>query len=438
VKTVVIGAGAMGLAAAHYALNLGHEVDLVEADAVPGGMAAHFDFGGLSIERFYHFVCKPDAPTFALMAELGIADKMRWRPTSMAYFAGGALHKWGDPISLLTTSLLNPLEKLRYGLQMFLTTRRRSFDDLETVSAKNWIENGSGKGVYDKLWRRLMELKFYQYADNVSAAWIATRVRRVGKSRQSLFQEELGYIEGGSRTLVDALVRSIESRGGRVHLSTPAEKVDVENGKLRGVTAGGRFFSADAVISTIPTPLVSRLVPDLDEASKAAYDAIRNIGVICVVHKLKRPVSPHFWINIMDPGIGIPGLIEFSNLRPIDGTIVYTPYYMPIDNPKWAMSDAALMDESFNYLKMVNPELTDADRIDSSLGRLRYAQPLCEPGFAAKIPRVRTPIEGLFVADTSFYYPEDRGVSEGARLAREMAMAIGTDHQIRREPIFDP
>jgi len=231
-------------------------------------------------------------------------------------------------------------------------------------------------------------------------------------------------------------VRSIESRGGRIHLSTPAEKVDTENGKLRGVTAGGRFFSADAVISTIPTPLVSRLVPDLDEASKAAYDAIRNIGVICVVHKLKRPVSPHFWINIMDPGIGIPGLIEFSNLRPIDGTIVYTPYYMPIDNPKWAMSDAALMDESFNYLKMVNPELTDADRIDSSLGRLRYAQPLCEPGFAAKIPLVRTPIEGLFVADTSFYYPEDRGISEGTRLAREMAMAIGTDHQIRREPIF--
>ena len=28
-------------------------------------MAAHFDFGGLSIER-YHFVCKPDEATFDL------------------------------------------------------------------------------------------------------------------------------------------------------------------------------------------------------------------------------------------------------------------------------------------------------------------------------------------------------------------------------------
>lgn len=426
----------MGLAAAHYALNLGHEVDLVEADDVPGGMAAHFDFGGLSIERFYHFICKPDAPTFALMAELGIADQMRWRSTSMAYFAHGKLHKWGDPISLLTTGLLNPLEKLRYGLQMFLTTRRRSFDDLENVSAKDWIENGSGKSVYDKLWRRLMELKFFQYADNVSAAWIATRVRRVGRSRQSLFQEELGYIEGGSQTLVDALVQSIESRGGRIHLSTPAERVETTNGKVSGVTAGGRFFATESVICTVPTPFVSRLVPDLGEASKSAYDAIRNIGVICVIHKLKRSVSPHFWVNIMDPGIDIPGLIEFSNLRKMDETIVYVPYYMPVDNPRWSLADAALADESFGYLKQVNDSLTDADRVGSSVGRLRYAQPLCEPGFAARIPPIRTPIEGLLIADTCFYYPEDRGVSEGARLAKEMALAIGTRHLIRREPIF--
>ena len=52
-------------------------------------MAAHFDFSGLSIERFYHFVCKSDAPTFALMEELGIGDKMRWVNTSMAYYMQG-------------------------------------------------------------------------------------------------------------------------------------------------------------------------------------------------------------------------------------------------------------------------------------------------------------------------------------------------------------
>jgi protoporphyrinogen oxidase len=435
-KTVIIGAGAMGLAAAHYALNLGHEVDVVEADAVAGGMAAHFDFDGLSIERFYHFVCKPDAPTFALMAELGIADKMRWRPTSMAYFKDKALHKWGDPLSLLATSLLNPVEKLRYGLQMFATSKRRAFDDLETVSARDWIEKGSGASVYDKLWRRLMELKFYQYADDVSAAWIATRVRRIGNSRKSLFEEELGHIEGGSQTLVDALMRSIAGRGGRVHLATPCERVESADGTVTGVQAGGRFFPAEAVISTVPTPFVSQLVPSLPQASKDAYDAIRNIGVICVLHKLKRSVTPHFWVNIVDPEIEIPGIIEFSNLRAMSDTVVYVPYYMPHDHKKWQWSDEALIAESFGYLRRVNPALSDGDRLASRVGRLRYAQPLCEPGFAAKIPPIRTPIAGLQIADTCFYYPEDRGVSEGARLAREMAAAIGTDHVPRRAPVF--
>jgi len=435
-KTVVIGAGAMGLAAAHYALRLGHEVDVVEADAVPGGMAAHFDFDGLSIERFYHFVCKPDAPTFALMEDLGIAEKMRWRETSMAYFRDGRLHKWGDPISLLTTGLLNPVEKVRYGLQMFLTTRRKSFDDLETRTARSWIEGGSGASVYEKLWRPLMELKFYQYAEDVSAAWIATRVRRVGNSRKSLFQEELGYIEGGSETLVNALLDSIQRQGGRIHLKTPAERIETQDGRVTGVRAGGRDFPAEAVICTVPTPFVADLAPDLPESSKAAYRAIRNIGVICVVHKLKRSVTPHFWVNIVEPGIEIPGIIEFSNLRPMPDTVVYVPYYMPTDHPKWAWSDQQLADESFGYMQRINPALTAADRLASKVGRLRFAQPLCEPGFAAKIPPIRTPIAGLQIADTSFYYPEDRGVSEGARIAKEMARAIATDHQPRREPEF--
>jgi protoporphyrinogen oxidase len=426
----------MGLAAAHYALKAGHEVDVVEADASPGGMAAHFDFDGLSLERFYHFVCKADATTFSLMRELGIGEKMRWRETSMAYWLDGRIHRWGDPISLLRFPRLDLVSKFRTGLQMFLTTKRKGFDDLEKLGTREWIEGGSGRRVFDLLWRRLLDLKFYEYADNVSAAWIATRIKRVGTSRKSMFQEELGYIEGGSETLVAALVASIERQGGRIHLATPARKIVTDNGRVTGVEAGGQFFAADAVISTVPMPYVSRLVPDLPEAAKAAYDAIRNIGVVCVVHKLKRSVTPHFWLNVVDETMAIPGLIEFSNLRPTSDTIVYVPYYMPTENPKFAASDESFVTESFGYLKRINPALADSDRLASHVGRLRHAQPLCEPGFAAKIPAVRTAIAGLQIADTCFYYPEDRGISESARLAREMVLAIGTDYQPRREPVF--
>jgi protoporphyrinogen oxidase len=423
-RIVIIGAGAMGLAAAHRAINLGHDVDLIEADAVAGGMAAHFDFGGLSIERFYHFVCKSDEPTFALMRELGLGDRMRWRPTSMGYFMKDRIHPWGDPISLLRFPHLSFIAKLRTGIQMFLTTKAGSFASIEHKTAREWLEGGSGKEVYRTLWKRLMDLKFYELADDISASWIATRVRRIGNSRKSIFQEELGYIDGGSQTLVDALVKAFTDKGGRLHLSTPAQKVETENGRVTGVQANGRFFPADAVISTVPTPFISNLVPDLPADSKAKYDAIRNIGVVCLLFKLKRSVSRNFWVNIVDETIDIPGLIEFSNLRPVKDTVVYVPYYMPTSQPKWQWSDEQFIDEAFGYIRKVNPAITKADLIEAKVGRLKYAQPVCEPNFYEKLPPIQTPIAGLQVADTCYYYPEDRGIAESIRYGRQMAEAI--------------
>src|SRR6201998_2585215 len=153
-RVVVLGAGAMGLAAAYRALTLGHQVTLLEAAPVPGGMMAHFDLAGLSIERYYHFVCKPDQPTFDLLDELGIGDKLRWRKTSMAYFTGGRLHRGGDPVALLRFPHLSPLEKLRYGLLAFVSVRRNSWPALETMSAKDWIRRWGVQGVYARLWKR--------------------------------------------------------------------------------------------------------------------------------------------------------------------------------------------------------------------------------------------------------------------------------------------
>ncbi len=423
-RIIVLGAGPMGLAAAQRAVTLGHEVDVFEADSKVGGMAAHFDFSGMSIERFYHFVCKSDQPTFDLMAELGISEKMKWTATTMAYYMKGQVHKWGDPIALLKFPHLSLIEKFRYGLQVFLTTKARNFNNIEHLTSRQWIEGGAGKSVYNKLWKRLQELKFYELADEVSASWIATRIRRIGNSRQSLFKEQLGYIDGGSEALVEAIADDIRKKGGRIHLGMPAQQVVTENGKVVGIRAGNETHLADAVISTVPTPLLSKLVPDFSETTKAKYDAIRNIGVVCLLFKLKKPVTSHFWLNIIEDDIEIPGIIEFSNLRPLDAGVVYVPYYMPATQPKWQWSDQQFIDEALGYIKRINPAITDADILDAKVGRLRHAQPICEPNFLDKLPPVQTEIAGLQIADTCYYYPEDRGVAESIRLGRAMAEAV--------------
>ncbi len=424
-RVLVIGAGVMGLAAAYQAVKDGHQVDLVEAAPEPGGMAGHFDFDGDSIERFYHFVCHTDYPTFELMQELGIAHLMRWEPTTMGFYTNGKLNPWGQPLALLKLPGVSLISKLRYGLLAFVSVRRNKWDALETESAKAWILRWCGEDGYRQFWKTLFEFKFYEYTDNISAAWIWTRIHRIGRSRKSLMQEELGYIQGGSKTLVDTLIQAIESRGGRVHLSSPVLSVTTDNNRVTGVDTPSGHYGADFVISTTPTPYVPAMVPDLPEDWKDRYRAIHNIGVICVIFKLRRSVTSHFWVNVSVPDLTIPGVIELSNLRKgMSNNIIYVPYYMPITNKKFCWDDASLLAEAFGCLQLLNPQLTKDDIIATKVARLKHGQPICEPGFAAKIPPVQTPIEGLQIADTCFYYPEDRGVAESVRLGRSMARAI--------------
>ncbi|MGB1025239.1 MAG: FAD-dependent oxidoreductase, partial [Rhodospirillaceae bacterium] len=264
-KIAIIGAGAMGLVAAYHAAKAGYDVTVYEADKKPGGMAAHFDFGGLSIERYYHFVCKADQPLFDILEEVGLGDAMVWKDTSMGYFFNGALHNWGDPISLLRFPGIGLIDKIRYGLHAFYSTKRSDWEKIDGLRADAWIKAWIGQKAYDVLWKKLFELKFYHYAENVSASWIWTRIKRVGTSRKSMMQEQLGYIEGGSETLVHRLVEKIEGMGGKIVLGAPVQEIRLSDGpnnskKVEGVATPEGFEAFDNVISTVPMPYVGAMI----------------------------------------------------------------------------------------------------------------------------------------------------------------------------------
>lgn len=429
---IVVGAGPMGLAAAYYAAKAGRKVVVLEADDRVGGMAAHIDFGGVSIERFYHFCCLSDADTLALMEEVGLGGAMRWVRTTMGYYAGGALHPWGDPVSLLKFPEMSFPEKVRYGLQAYHSTKRNDWSKLDAISARDWFVGWCGEKLYDRMWRPLLALKFYEYADEVSAAWMWQRIKRLGNSRKSLFEERLGYIEGGSERLMKAIAAAIERLGGVIRLNTPVRRFLIEGGAIKGVeTADGERVEGAQVISTAPTPVVAGLLAGQPDALIEPYLRIRNIGVVCVMLKLKQSVSPHFWVNIAHDGVEIPGIVEFSNLRPMPHPVVYVPFYMPQTNRKFQRPDADFVAESLAAVRLVNPSLSETDLLGVHVARLRHAQPICDVGFAARIPPAQTPIRGLQIADTCFYYPEDRGVSESIKFARGMVEALSRPGALR-------
>jgi len=424
-RIAVLGAGPMGLAVAYQLARDGHHPVLFEADDRVGGMTAIFDFNGLDIERYYHFHCISDAAFLQVLDELGIAGKMHWVETRMGYFYQGALHPWGNPVALLKFPGLSLIAKFRYGLHAFLCTKRKNWRPLDKLEATSWIKRWVGEEAFEVLWRKLFDFKFYDYAYGLSAAWIWSRIRRIGRSRYDLFREKLGYLEGGSNTLLRALKADIEKNGGEIRLSSPVSRVVIENGVIKGVQQGEELHAFDKVVSTIPLPYVPRLMPDLPAPILHKLKATRNIAVVCVIAKLKKRVTENFWLNTNDTEMDIPGLVEYTNLRPLEQHIVYVPFYMPGEHPKFAEPDQVFLDKVRRYLRKIKPAWTEKDFIELRASRYRYAQPICEPGYLDRLPPVELPIRGLWLADTSYYYPEDRGISESIGFGRKMArMAV--------------
>jgi protoporphyrinogen oxidase len=428
-RVAVIGAGPMGLAAAYELAKTGHAVQVFERDDRIGGMSAALDFAGTRIERYYHFICKPDASTFAYLKEFGLEDRLRWTPTKMGFYYNGTLHDWGHPFALLRFPGLGIVDKARYALHVMRAKGVSDWTPFDKFSSTEWLQRWVGPRAYDVLWRSLFHYKFYELQDQLSAAWLGTRIKRVALSRRSLFQEEMGYLEGGSEVLLQAIAGRLQALGGSITLGAAVEEVVVEGAgplaRASGVRVGGAFLPFDRVISTIPLPYLARLIPGLPQAERARIAAIRNVGVVCVLLKLKRPFTRNFWMNINSPGIEIPGLIECTNLNPLADqgapAILYAPYYMPQTHPKYRRDFAEFIEETLGYLAMIRPDFDRADVLAATASRYEFAQTVCSPGFYDALPPVQSSASGLFMADTSHYYPEDRSISESVRIGAHLA-----------------
>ena len=424
-KIAVIGAGPMGLVAAHeLARDPNNQVVILERDSQVGGMTASFNFDGLQIERYYHFVCRPDLTLFKYLKEFGISERLKWVPTKMGFFYQGRLFDWGNPFALLGFPHLGLIDKMRYALHVMYAKSISNWRPYDAFSSTQWLQRWIGPRAFDVLWKPLFHFKFYEHQNGLSAAWLGTRIKRVALSRRSLLQEELGYIEGGSKTLLDQLVSRLDQAGVAIRLSQGVERIAIEDGMVTGVETAGLLEAFDTVVSTIPLPYLVKLAPGLPDRERQQVAEIKNIAVVCVLLKLRRAFSRNFWMNINDKRIEIPGLIEYSNLNPLEQHVIYAPFYMPKTHPKYQADSAAFIAETIAAMKLIDPTFSEADVLASTASRYEYAQTVAGPGFFDQLPPMQSAVKGLFLADTSHYYPEDRSISESARIGAELARLV--------------
>lgn len=431
-KAGIIGGGIAGLSAAYELLKIGIKVTLYEKSDRLGGLASSFPLDNGFIERYYHFICLGDNALFSLLDELGIKNKLKWMGTKMGLYYNGELYPFGSPLDLLTFPCLKFAEKIKFGSALLKIKGQSVNDwkDIESIPAPKWLISKFGKNIYKILHEPLIRLKFGHYAQNLSAAWMWARIHRIGKSRSRLLQREiLGYIDGGTKTLIDKLEREIIKSGGKVIKSKKVDGIEFfPDLKLKGLSIDGEHVGFDSVISTVPSPTFLTLLGDFNSAYFLNLKKIDSIGIVCVLMKLKKSLSRNFWINISDRRISLAGVIEYTNLNPCDflneDKIVYLPQYIPSTEERFLISDEQITSEYLKYLKIIRDDFNEADVLDTYVFRDIYAQPICEAGFSKIVPSIKTPIKGLYMTDSSQLYPDDRTISNSIELGRRAAKLI--------------
>jgi protoporphyrinogen oxidase len=406
-RVAVIGGGLLGLTAAYRLARAGVAVTVYERDAGVGGLARSSDLGGIAVDRYYHVVLPTDDRVRGLAGELGIGDRMRFARTRVGHYHGGGLTSISSPKELLAFKALRPADRLRLAAFAVRCQLKRGHDDLDDVPLLDWLERVCGSRLTDELWRPLLDSKFDGVYEDLPATYLWARSRRMSATRDKTAQEVMGTIDGGYQLLADRLDAAIRRAGGEVLTRRAVRKIASSGGRAIGVVDQDGFRPFDHVISTLLPVHAAPLLPS-DLAAIAGPDPVRYIGVVCLVARLRRSLSPYYSINIADRTIPLTTVVETTHVVDPDavgGTLVYVPKYVNPDSPELERSNREIRDAYLGHVRTIFPAFDDRDVLSWQVARAPQVEPVHTIGGAARIPPL-TPAKGLTLASTAHIYPE--------------------------------
>lgn len=434
----VIGGGAAGLAAAYELGKHGHETAVYEQAPFLGGHASTFEVGGARLERGYHHLFNSDTHIIDLIREIGLGHQLRWIDSTVGTLYEGKIYDFVTPMDLLRFKPLSLVDRLRLGLVSLYLQRRKGWRDLEDITADAWLRRYAGKRVYEVFWGPMLRGKFgEEHYNQVGMPWLWGKIHTRFASRgRGMAKEQLVYPIGSFGEVFDVLGDKIREQGGPVHTSAPVHRILVENGQVAGVEVAveGRQPAVerfDAVIATTPSYVFPRLVPELPENYLARLSAVRYMAAVLLILVLDRPLSKIYWINVADRSIPFVGIIEQTNF--IEAAhyggkhIVYLSNYLSTDHPLYRMEHEDLLKEYLPHLGKVNPEFEPSWVQESYHHRIDGAQPIIGTHYSQQIPDHRTPFKGIYLANTTQVYPEDRGTNYSVRMGQHVAGLVMQD-----------
>ncbi|MFC2015680.1 NAD(P)/FAD-dependent oxidoreductase [Chloroflexota bacterium] len=435
VRVGVIGGGYAGLTAAYELQKQGHVVTVLEEYGRWGGQAATLPLLGTHIEHFYHHLFGSDTHILGLMDELGIGDQLRWIESKVGWFSDGEIYDLVTPFDLIRFKPLSLFNRIKLGLMYLYLPRVDDWRQLEHVTARDWIQRYMGPKIYDTFWGPLLRGKFGDLADEVSMTWLWGKIKVRGSSRQgATAKEKLAYPQGSFEIITQALVDRLQAGGADMRLNEEVIGLTThpENSRwVTGVVTAKETVPFDVVIATGPGYNLLEIAPTLDEAYANQLRSVRYQAALVLLMVSRQSLSRIYWMNIADRTMPFVGVIEHTNYVPpteYGGRhLIYVSNYLERDDPRFGLEGAELFELYQPHLKRINPAF-DADWIEETFVlRAEAGQPVITCNYSERVPEHRTPLEGLYLANTLQIYPEDRGTNYSVRLGQTISRIVADD-----------
>jgi protoporphyrinogen oxidase len=411
--TLILGAGPAGLTAGYLLAKQGLPVIIFEAEDQVGGIAKtevrdgpggeyRFDLGG---HRFFTKVKEVDELWHEIMREEFLKrprmSRIYWRKKFLDYPLRGP-----DVIKKL-----GPIELTRCMLSyLWAKVKPKGRED----TFEQWVVNRFGKRLFDNFFRSYTEKVWGVPVSEIRADWAAQRIKGLSffsAAKAAFFGNkgdeiktligEFHYPRYGPGQMWETMTEDITSLGGQILMNTPVEKIHVDNGKVTKVTAGGKDYESNYVISSLPLRNVAGMVdPAPAPEVRSAAKGIRYRDFLTVSLVLDgEDLFPDNWIYIHEPDVEVGRIQNFRSWSPWmvpDPTkaCVGLEYFCFAGDHLWEMKDDDLVELGMKELETLG--LAKRDSLEFGFAtRVPKAYPMYDMDYSERIEKIKGWLDGI-------------------------------------------
>jgi protoporphyrinogen oxidase len=174
-----------------------------------------------------------------------------------------------------------------------------------------------------------------------------------------------------------------------------------------GIEGAGRE-SFDFVVCTSPLTQFQKMTRSLPVPPAVADLKLDYQGVVSAIFLTEKPLTPYYWMPWVDSGATAQGVIEMSNLVPLERThglhVNYLVNYTHRDSELFRMPDDELLRRYRTDLDALFPGVSAGVK-ETHVFRAPFVEPIWTTGYAKKVPPTSVIPGRLYLACTAQVYP---------------------------------